>query len=217
MSTNIGRARGREVASSKNRRRCWVENSLGKTMRNSRVLSGLTEEEWMTRGTRARSPRPKALAACLRTSTPPTTEQREGEWKTRGTRARSPRPKALAARLSTSTLPTTEQREEWRGVPGRVSQLVLRGVVAPPRNRRKERRAIVMDSRRAASGRGRPRLPPGSAKSPSDEPNTAALVEASTIRDASRVSRPSHAACTPIDGVRRECETPDEQGNQPLC
>ena len=68
----------------------------------------------MTRGTRARSPRPQDSAACLSTSTAPTTEQREGEWMTRGTRARSPRPKASAACLSTSTPPTTEQREgEW--------------------------------------------------------------------------------------------------------
>ena len=50
MSTNIGRARGREVASSKNRRRCWVENSLGTTMRNSRVLSGSTTLEYGENG-----------------------------------------------------------------------------------------------------------------------------------------------------------------------
>ena len=55
MSTNIGRARGREVASSKNRRRCWVENSLGKTMRNSRMLSGSTTLEYGENGSASAS------------------------------------------------------------------------------------------------------------------------------------------------------------------
>ncbi len=55
MSTNIGRARGREVASSKNRRRCWVENSLGTTMRNSRVLSGSTTLDYGENGSASAS------------------------------------------------------------------------------------------------------------------------------------------------------------------